>query len=284
MTNSEFEAEARELGFERTVFIEYSGETLVMLLMPCPGGDSKGEAVISGYYPVSNLAYQNAKQLAGRLRALGYRAESNIDARLKPLLLSSGTGDMGRNSLVAVEGLGTRFHIQTILTDCPFSASPALHREPALAERCRNCMRCVNACPTGAIMPGMVIDSGKCLRAVSEITPPPEKFRRLLKNRLLGCDICQDVCPANKGLDFGKAPVISLEDLLDGNIEQMKRLIGVNYARKRRLKIKAAVIAANLKRGDLLPRLQEMSLSDDENEREIALWAIKEILENFKDL
>lgn len=283
MNNEEFLVLAEEAGFRRVIFLPYEDKTLILLLMPYPGAinaEPGNEAVISGYYPVSNFAYRKAKELSNLLIDIGYPSVSNIDIPLKPVLISSGFGDMGRNSLVSVSGLGSRFHIQTILTEFEFETTPLSAKKPYLADRCRNCSRCVQACPTGAILPDMHIDSGRCLRAASEMTPPPAEFRRLFKNRLLGCDICQDVCPVNKGLKNGDAPIVALKPLLDGDIEQMKQLIGVNYARKRKLRIKAAIIAANLKRNDLLPELEIMSASEDKIESEIAHWAIKEILEN----
>ena len=278
MTNSEIIRLAEESGFERVYFADYTEngfKTLIFLLMPyraalpCPG-----EAVISNYYPVSNLAYRQAKHIAEYIRGQGFQAESNLQIPLKPYLLKCKIGTMGRNSLVAVDGLGSRFHIQTIATDAELERLYPAALPVQLAERCLNCNICVKACPTGALRGYMELDPGRCLRAVSEISPPPVRYRALLRNNLLGCDVCQDVCPVNAGLPKAAPFTVELGGLLRGDIATLRDKIGVNYARKKRLRLKAAVVAANLGRRELLPELEEMSLGSDSDEIEIAQWAI----------
>ena len=297
MNQTEITARALELGFAKIYFVKpYSDEgtllpglvrdpltalpaakTVIVLLMPyLPARETDTrDGVISPYYAASNAAYRAAKTLAGEMEKDGCTALSNVQFPLKPLLIRSGIGRQGSNSLVHVNGLGSAFHVQTILTDAAYEYSvPAAAPE----DLCRNCGACVRACPVHAIGEDHAVDRTKCLRAVSEEDPIPPAARPLLGNRLLGCDICQNVCPYNAGIAGGDPIHVSLSAILDGDIENLKAIIGTNYARRNKLMVKAAVAAGNLKRTDLIPKLEElMRASEAPSVREACLWALNEM-------
>lgn len=297
MNQTELTARAHELGFAKIFFVKPycdgeppmpglvkdpltalpTAKTVIVLLMPYPPAretDTR-DGVISPYYAASNAAYRAAKTLAGEMEKDGCTALSNVQFPLKPLLIRSGIGRQGSNSLVHVNGLGSAFHVQTILTDAPYEYSvPAAAAE----DLCMNCGACVRACPVHAIGEDRRVNRAKCLRAVSEEDPIPPAARPLLGNRLLGCDICQNVCPYN-ALRAGGEPVhVSLSAVLDGDIEPLKAVIGTNYARKNKLMVKAAVAAGNLKRTDLIPKINElMHASEAPSVREACRWALIEM-------
>ena len=256
-------------------------KTVILLIMPYrPSSESKTrEAIISAYYPVSHAAYQAAKELVKHLEKEGFKAVSNVQLPLKRLMLTFGIGSMGRNSLVVIDGLGSAFHVQALLTDASFQYSYYKEVQPVLGKRCGNCLSCVMACPTGAISADGHVEAAKCLRAVSEMDIIPQEYEPLLKNRLLGCDVCQNVCPANARLCTAEPVEVTLKSLLDGNIDGLKRLIGSNYARVNKLKKKAAVIAANNRRYDLIDELENMRLSADSSVAYAAERAIKRMEE-----
>lgn len=112
----------------------------------------------------------------------------------RSLAVQAGLGWIGRNGMLIDPEHGSWVFIACLVTsldaDLPSSE---------VADRCGECTRCVDACPTGAILPGRLIDSNLCLsHATIELRGdlPPEIVGKLAGN-LFGCDICQEVCPWN---------------------------------------------------------------------------------------
>ena len=106
----------------------------------------------------------------------------------------AGIGWWGRNSNLLVPGAGSWFVLGSIVTDIelPVDATP-------VPDGCRSCTRCVDACPTGAIVDDGVIDARRCLAWMVQDTGVfPRAYRVALGDRLYGCDDCQDVCPPGR--------------------------------------------------------------------------------------
>ena len=170
---------------------------------------------------------------------------------------------------------------QTRLTDALF---PKLDDMPQneIDPRCEGCGRCILSCPAQAIMPHARIDTAKCLRAQSYTDPIPEKFRPLIGKSVLGCDICQRACPRNACVQDVEPPqeltdALRPEKLLTGDVKPLAALVGSNYARPVRMQARAALIAANTGRKDLLPLLEDLCSHAFENVREHAKWAVEKL-------
>ena len=109
----------------------------------------------------------------------------------------AGMGWIGKNSLLITSKFGSFVFIgEMILT-------AELEYDKPVNDMCGSCRNCITSCPTGAIVDERVVDAGKCIsyhtieNKTSEI---PESFKNSFKNRVFGCDICQDVCPWNRKL------------------------------------------------------------------------------------
>ena len=108
----------------------------------------------------------------------------------------SGLGWVGKNGNLINKQMGSFFFIATLITDLDLEAD-----EPFTKDFCGSCTRCIDACPTDAILPNKVIDGSKCISYFTielkdEIIP--EEMKGKFQNWMFGCDVCQDVCPWNR--------------------------------------------------------------------------------------
>ncbi len=258
---------------------------VIVLLYPYQAyKDKTDQPLISAYYVASNSAYHAAKRIENAIKEEGYEAISNTQIAIKPYLLKMGVGETGRNSLVSVPELGTRFHAQIILTDMPLETDE-LKSPRFVSDLCKNCQACVRACPAGAILQDGRIDIERCLRARDDGEVVPEDLRALYGNRILGCDVCQDVCLRNIGQERCDADetlkaLTTLENLLDGKVTDLADVLGRNYARKERIRLKAILAAANLNRFDLADKLRDIAQNGTEKEKIHARWALEKLSQN----
>lgn len=111
----------------------------------------------------------------------------------KPLAQSAGLGWIGKHTNLISEGIGSWYFLAEILVDVRLSESV-----PA-ADRCGTCRRCIDICPTGAIVAPYVLDARRCISYLTiELKGViPLEFRKAIGNRIYGCDDCQIVCPWN---------------------------------------------------------------------------------------
>jgi epoxyqueuosine reductase len=110
----------------------------------------------------------------------------------KAWAVKSGTGWIGKNTLFQVPGKGSWFLLAEILTDLEIETDP-----PYSGQHCGNCNRCLQACPTGALVAPYVLDARKCLSYLNNEHKEDFSDPVDLHGRLFGCDICQEVCPFN---------------------------------------------------------------------------------------
>jgi epoxyqueuosine reductase len=106
----------------------------------------------------------------------------------------SGLGWIGKNSLLLSRSGGSYFFLAVLVTELEFAP------DPPVTDHCGSCTRCIEACPTQAIVADGVIDSNRCISYHTielEAAVPPE-FRKDLNGWVFGCDICQEVCPWNR--------------------------------------------------------------------------------------
>jgi len=106
----------------------------------------------------------------------------------------SGLGWLGKNSNLINKQHGSFFFIAEIIIDVP------LLEDGPMKDYCGTCTRCIDACPTEAIVAPYIVDGSKCISYLTiELKEEiPEAFKNKMDNWAFGCDVCQDVCPWNR--------------------------------------------------------------------------------------
>jgi len=111
----------------------------------------------------------------------------------------AGLGWLGKNTLLLNERIGSFFFLGVILTTLDLQPTSGIS-DAAPADRCGTCRKCIDACPTEALVEPYVMDARKCISYLTiELRGAiPEQFRKPMGQHIFGCDICQDVCPWNR--------------------------------------------------------------------------------------
>ena len=107
----------------------------------------------------------------------------------------SGLGWIGKNGNLINKKQGSFFFIASLITDLELIADAA-----SVIDYCGTCTKCIDQCPTGAILPDKIVDGSKCISYFTiELKDAliPDKMKDKFDDWLFGCDVCQDVCPWN---------------------------------------------------------------------------------------
>lgn len=152
------------------------------------------------------LVRQKLEQLAAYMEA------RVSDARLKLMVDTgelvdravaerAGIGWSGKNCSIITPEFGSYVYLGEMITNLPFEPDEPLH------DQCGECTKCLDACPTGALVEPGQLNAQRCIAFLTQTKGfLPDEFRGKIGNRLYGCDTCQSVCPKNKGKDHHLHP------------------------------------------------------------------------------
>ena len=193
----------------------------------------------------------------------------------------AGVGFYGKNTLLITKRFGSWVVLGTLVTDVEIESTPPLDLD------CGSCRLCIDACPTGALDDPGTLDATRCLSYWTQSPESiPEAMRAPLEDRVYGCDICQDVCPWNRGIERRRsgreADSDAHVDLVawleaDGRalVEELDRLY-VPRNDPRWLRRNALVALGNIGEPDAQTRgvLERYAGDEDELLAEHAAWAL----------
>jgi epoxyqueuosine reductase len=240
-------------------------------------------------------------ELLGRLRRVEAALRERVPCETKcyvdtgPLVeraaaVKAGIGWIGKNTCVLNQELGSWLLLAVVVTSLPMAEGAPFE---LAADRCGSCTRCIDACPTDALVAPREMDATRCIAylTIEKKGTIAEDLREVMGRQVFGCDICQDVCPWNR-----RAPIAAKEGMqVRGEMVNppLEWLAGMDAAafrrwfkgspvertRKKRLHRNVAIAMGNSADARYLPQLEEWERGEDEVLAETARWAARRIRE-----
>jgi epoxyqueuosine reductase len=195
----------------------------------------------------------------------------------------AGVGFYGKNTMLITRTHGSWVVLGTLVTDAEIEPTAPLDLD------CGQCRLCIDACPTGALDEPGVLDATRCLSYWTQAPAPiPETYRAEIGDLVYGCDVCQDVCPWNRGIEKRRAgrtrpgaePTVSLRAWLEdegGTLRERYHRLYVPRNDPRWLRRNALVALGNAGTPDDAPAAARFLDSPDEMLRETAAWALERL-------
>jgi epoxyqueuosine reductase len=197
----------------------------------------------------------------------------------------AGVAFYGKNTMAITRRFGSWVVLGTLVTDVELEPTTALELD------CGSCRLCIDACPTGALDEPGVLDATKCLSYWTQAPASvPDDYRSELGDMVYGCDICQDVCPWNRGIEKrrrqagaeeGTTPTVSLREWLERDGEELVAELDRLYVPRnepRWLRRNALIAAGNAGTPELLDAVERFADDEDDVLRETARWARERLL------
>jgi epoxyqueuosine reductase len=222
------------------------------------------------------------RRIGGTFRVLVDESE-HVD---REAAVRAGIAFYGKNTLAITKRHGSWVVLGALVTDVEIEPAQALGLD------CGECRLCIDACPTGALDEPGVLDATKCLSYWTQAPHSiPEAYRAELGNLVYGCDVCQEVCPWNRGVEKRRrdtrapaeaTPVVSIREWLerpgDELVSELDRLY-VPRNDPRWLRRNALVAAGNSGSSAILPLVESEVAGEDPMLAETAAWALERIRE-----
>jgi epoxyqueuosine reductase len=214
------------------------------------------------------------RRLGGSYRVL-VDANQHVD---REAAARSGVGFYGKNTMLITRRHGSWVVLGTLVTDLELEPTPPLDTD------CGECRICIDACPTGALDDPGTLDATKCLSYWSQAPESiPAGYRAELGAQVYGCDICQDVCPWNRGVEKRRmgnarsgAGHVNLVEWLETDGDELVSGLDRLYVPRndpRWLRRNALVALGNVGGPDDVPLLERYEQADDPMLAEHARWA-----------
>ncbi|MFP7479548.1 tRNA epoxyqueuosine(34) reductase QueG [Terribacillus saccharophilus] len=224
--------------------------------------------------------------LAERVEGFTYRSMVDTgELSDRAVAERAGIGFSAKNSFVITPEFGSYVYLGEVITNIPFLP------DEAVEDSCGTCTKCIDSCPTGALVQGGQLNAQRCIAYLTQTKDfLPDEFRTKIGNRIYGCDTCQLVCPKNKGMDFhlhGEMepdPEIVkplLKPLLKMSNKEFKAKFGLisgSWRGKKPIQRNAILAIAHYKTTSAVPDLIELMNQDPRPViRGTAAWAIGKI-------
>jgi epoxyqueuosine reductase len=239
-----------------------------------------------GYAELRRKLDELGRRLGGDYRVL-VDANQHVD---REAAARSGVGFYGKNTMLITRRTGSWVVLGTLVTDAEIEPTPKLELD------CGSCTLCIEACPTGALDEPGTLDATKCLSYWTQAPAPiPDPYRAELGDTVYGCDICQDVCPWNRGVEkrraghaapSGAEPQVSLVEWLEADGDDLRARYDRLYVPRNDVRYlrRNALVALGNSGGPEHRAAAAAYLHDrDPMLREHAAWAVARLDERHAD-
>ncbi|MBC8280677.1 MAG: tRNA epoxyqueuosine(34) reductase QueG [Chloroflexi bacterium] len=251
---------------------------------------------VARYARVKDYHRAMKRRMKAFVRGLETRLDSTIGARWfvddGPMLdraaaARSGLGWFGKSTNILTPTHGSWILLGQIVTDLE------LEPDSPLKKTCGECVRCIDECPTGAIVAPYVVDNTRCIsyQTIENRGVIPVEIRPLIRDWVFGCDICQDVCPVNRKATASLQPIqkadavggsgnLDLVELLTLSEEEFRsRFQGTSVMRTKRIGMQknACVALGNRADESAVTALSAALVSEESLVRGHAAWALGQI-------
>ena len=200
----------------------------------------------------------------------------------------AGVGWIGKNTCVLNQQQGSWLLLGVVVTSLELDAGAWV--VPA-ADRCGSCTRCIDACPTDALVAPRQMDASRCIAylTIEKKGEIPEALRAGMGRQVFGCDICQDVCPWNRRAPVGRSGALEPRpELVNPSLEWLAEMDGPTFnkwfrgsplerTRRRRVQRNVAIAMGNSGEAKFVPKLQAWVEEDDAVIAPAARWAIDKL-------
>ena len=209
----------------------------------------------------------------------------------------AGIGWIGKNTCVLNQQQGSWLLLGVIVTS--LELEPEAWSLPA-ADRCGSCTRCIDACPTDALLepePGGVrqMDAARCIAylTIEKKGSIAEELRPLMGRQVFGCDICQDVCPWNRRAPIAASTLLpARQELVNPALQWLAGMDGPTFnrifrgsplerTRRKRILRNVALAMGNSGDPEFLPQLDAWSAGDDAVLADAAAWAARHLRASY---
>jgi epoxyqueuosine reductase len=220
------------------------------------------------------------RRLGGRYRVL-VDSNEHVD---REAAARAGVGFYGKNTMLITRRYGSWVVLGALVSEVEIEPTPPLDLD------CGDCRLCIDACPTGALDEPGQLDASKCLSYWTQSPRSiPEAYREELGASVYGCDICQEVCPWNRGIERRRAqtplpegaePVVALRDWLrapDRELLRRYRRLYIPRRQARYLRRNALIALANTGSAADAGEAERLLAEPDPLVREHAAWALERL-------
>jgi epoxyqueuosine reductase len=198
----------------------------------------------------------------------------------------AGVGWLGKNTCLINQQIGSWLFLGVIVT------SIELTPDIPAPDRCGSCTRCIEACPTGALIAPYELDSNKCISylTIEKRGAIPEELREGMGHQVFGCDICQDVCPWNRKAPASEKPEFQareglvnpalawLAEISEAEFRDNFRGSPVKRTKRSGLRRNALIAIGNSEDQSLAPIAERASHDPDPVIADAAFWAKQQLL------
>ena len=196
----------------------------------------------------------------------------------------AGLGWIGKNTCLIDQKLGSFFLLGELLTTLEIETDPVLDAPPP--DRCGTCTRCIDACPTAAIVPspqgGFELDARLCISyfTIELRGAVPPEHRAAVGDNVFGCDICQDVCPWNRrdsNEESTPAELANLAALTEAEFRDRFRHTAVSRAKYSGFLRNVALAMGNSGKEEFREPLERLAGSEDRLVADHAKWGLERL-------